>query len=123
MRSFHPNAVYGNADDEGPNGSKAGVEANKEVCGSRSSALNEVSKMSVSRQLTLDRLCSIDSTQLTALLHAQPWLFKTKMCKFWPSCPRGNKCWFAHGEDELRKPNSVAYMFSGAPFGPNGEAI
>ena len=80
------------------------------------------SKTSISRQLTLDRLCSIDSTQLTALLHAQPWLFKTKMCKFWPSCPRGNKCWFAHGEDELRKPNSVAYMFSGAPFGPNGEA-
>ena len=44
MRSFHPNAVYGNADHEGPNGSKAGVDANKEVCGSRSSALNEVLK-------------------------------------------------------------------------------
>jgi len=42
----------------------------------------------------------------------EPWLFKTKMCKFWPNCPRGAKCWFAHGDDELRKPNSVAYMLS-----------
>ena len=53
----------------------------------------------------------------------EPWLFKTKMCKFWPSCPRGNKCWFAHGEEDLRKPNSVAYLFSTSGFGANGEPL
>ncbi|KAJ1483776.1 hypothetical protein T484DRAFT_1799087 [Baffinella frigidus] len=40
---------------------------------------------------------------------------------FWPICPRGGKCWFAHGQDELRKPFSMdelrkpfsmAYMLS-----------
>lgn len=34
------------------------------------------------------------------------------------------RCWFAHGDDELRKPNSVAYMLSSSPFvGPHGEPL
>ncbi len=57
-------------------------------------------------------------------INQEPWLFKTKMCKFWPNCPRGPKCWFAHGEGDLRRPaipypSSVAHgtllLFSRRP--------
>jgi cold shock CspA family protein len=32
----------------------------------------------------------------------EPGLHKTKLCKFYPYCPRGAHCWFAHGPHELR---------------------
>jgi cold shock CspA family protein len=32
----------------------------------------------------------------------EPGLHKTKLCKFFPYCPRGAHCWFAHGPHELR---------------------
>jgi cold shock CspA family protein len=32
----------------------------------------------------------------------EPGLHKTKLCKFFPYCPRGVHCWFAHGAHELR---------------------
>jgi cold shock CspA family protein len=32
----------------------------------------------------------------------EPGLHKTKLCKFFPYCPRGTHCWFAHGPHELR---------------------
>ena len=47
----------------------------------------------------------------------EPWLYKTKTCKYWPQCPRGSKCWFAHGDEELRKPNSAAFMLTDGQVG------
>jgi len=47
-------------------------------------------------------------------VNQEPWLYKTKMCKFWPHCPRGPKCWFAHGLADLRKPSPIVPM----PQGP-----
>jgi hypothetical protein len=47
----------------------------------------------------------------------EPWLYKTKTCKYWPQCPRGSKCWFAHGDEELRKPNSAAFMLTDGQIG------
>uniref|UniRef100_A0AC35U328 C3H1-type domain-containing protein n=1 Tax=Rhabditophanes sp. KR3021 TaxID=114890 RepID=A0AC35U328_9BILA len=39
-------------------------------------------------------------------LWKSPNLFKTKICNYWlknNNCHFGNKCWFAHGSDELKK--------------------
>lgn len=49
----------------------------------------------------------------------EPGLHKTKLCKFFPYCPRGVHCWFAHGAHELRMhvegPTAGSSVFENVP--------
>mmetsp|Transcript_2829 Transcript_2829/g.2777 ORF Transcript_2829/g.2777 Transcript_2829/m.2777 type:complete len:95 (-) Transcript_2829:6-290(-) len=50
-------------------------------------------------------------------LKATPGLFKTVLCSWWQKgkCDMGDKCRFAHGEQELQRPS--------APSGPENISI